>query len=168
MAETQTKYCNKCGKEKPLGDFTKNQSKKDGLCDSCKDCKRNFENSYKKNWRINRRDIEPQNCRAGLDSWQQVDNVLREMAESQIAIDKEQTVCNKRIELIKKYSDEIIEPYLTHKMGLEAMLAMFFKKELSGVKTSTRKFSFGKVFYKNGKVQVDLNIELAKGRLGKP
>jgi hypothetical protein len=164
MPETQTKHCNKCGKEKPHGDFTKDKSSKDGLYGICKECKRQFEKSYKKN----RRDIDPQNSRVGIDSWCQVDSVLREMAEQQIIINKEQTVCNKRIELVKKYSDEIIEPYLTHKMALEAMLTIFFKEKLSGVKTSTRKFSFGQIFYRKGKVQVKLNVELADRRMDKP
>lgn len=34
----QTKFCNKCGQEKPISEFGKNKSKKDGLQTQCKAC----------------------------------------------------------------------------------------------------------------------------------
>jgi hypothetical protein len=159
MPGIRTKYCTQCNKEKPLDDFFKSKCSKDGRSSICKECQKSL---YKKPH------IAAQNSREGIDSWQQVDSVLREMAESQVVIDKEQAVCDKRIELIKKYSEETIEPYLTHKMALENMLKNFLRAELSGVKTATRKFSFGQIFWSKGKVKISLNTTLAKVRTGKP
>ena len=36
----KTKICSKCGEEKPLGEFYKNNSSKDGLYAYCKECSR--------------------------------------------------------------------------------------------------------------------------------
>jgi hypothetical protein len=168
MPEIKTKHCGKCGEVKPADCFTKDSNSKDGLHINCKDCKRQFENFYKKNRRIHLPEIDHQNSRSGIDSWQQVDSVLRTMAESQIEIDKERAVCDKRVELIKKYSEEAIEPYLAHKTGLEAMLANFLTMKLSGIKATVRKFLFGQIYWNKGKVTITLNTELANRRMGKP
>jgi hypothetical protein len=168
MPEPKTKRCSKCGKEKPVGCFTKNSYNKDGLNDSCKECKHQFENSYKRNRRIHLCDIDPQNSRAGIDSWQQIDSVLREMAESQIAIDRENAALEKRLGLVKSYSDEIIEPIFSHQIALRAMLETFFKKELSKTKTTRRRFKFGNIFWHKGKIKIKLNTVLAENRMNKP
>lgn len=34
----ETKVCNKCGKEKPISEFSRNSRKKDGLQTACKEC----------------------------------------------------------------------------------------------------------------------------------
>ena len=36
----ETKICNRCGKEKSLGDFYRNKYVKDGYCGECKECKK--------------------------------------------------------------------------------------------------------------------------------
>lgn len=161
MPEIKTKNCTKCGKAKPLACFYKQKRSADGRGSICKEC-------HKTLYRKNQGDIDPPNCRSGIDSWQQVDSVLRAMAESQIAIDKEQAVCDKRVGLIKKYSEETIEPHLTHKMGLENLLTNFLKEKLPGIKTTVRKFSFGQIFWRKGKITINLNTELADRRMGKP
>lgn len=40
------KYCYKCQQSKPLQDFTKNKSKKDGLATECKPCKKIMDKEY--------------------------------------------------------------------------------------------------------------------------
>lgn len=163
-----TKRCSKCGREKPVSDFTKNCSSKDGFYSSCKDCKQQFERTYKKLYRKELHDIDSQNSRAVLDSWQQIDGVLREMAETQLTINNETESIEKRINTIKLQSDETIEPCVLHQIFLQAMLAVFLKKELSKDKRAVRQFQFGKILWNAGKVNIELNTEFAKERLGKP
>lgn len=38
----EIKHCNKCGKDKPISEFGKNKSKKDGLQTMCKECVRAY------------------------------------------------------------------------------------------------------------------------------
>lgn len=40
----EIKHCNKCGKDKPISEFGKNKSKKDGLQTMCKECVRAYGN----------------------------------------------------------------------------------------------------------------------------
>jgi len=168
MPEPKTKRCSKCGKEKPADCFTKNSHTKDGLNGSCKECKHQFENSYKRNRRIRPCDIDPQNSRIGINNWQQIDSVLREMAESQVVINRENAILEKRLGLVKSYSDEIIEPIFSHQIALRTILEIFFKKELSKTKTTRRQFKFGNIFWHKGKISIKLNTELAGNRMEKP
>jgi len=41
------KYCYACKQEKPLADFGKNRSRKDGLCAECKECVRIINREYR-------------------------------------------------------------------------------------------------------------------------
>jgi hypothetical protein len=41
-----TKACRRCGKEKPLSDFYKNNATRDGLTYWCKDCTRTASRDY--------------------------------------------------------------------------------------------------------------------------
>jgi hypothetical protein len=161
-----TKRCTKCGREKPVSSFTKDGSSKDGFYSSCKDCKQQFERAYKKLYRKEHPDS--QTCRATIDSWQQIDGVLRELAETQLTINDETESIEKRISTIKSQSDETIEPCVWHQIFLQTMLAIFLKKELSKDKRAIRKFQFGKILWNGGKVNIELNTEFAKERLGKP
>lgn len=45
-----TKICSKCGRELPLEFFCKDKSKKDGLQAYCKECKKQHNNQYFKQW----------------------------------------------------------------------------------------------------------------------
>lgn len=46
-SELKTKVCSKCGIEKPVSDFYNAISRKDGLQDWCKECKRKYEKARK-------------------------------------------------------------------------------------------------------------------------
>lgn len=42
----KTKICSNCRFEKPISEFTKDSSKKDGFCHSCKNCKKEYDKQY--------------------------------------------------------------------------------------------------------------------------
>lgn len=42
------KICNKCKQEKPLSEFNKNKSYKDGLDCYCKECRKSYGKGYRK------------------------------------------------------------------------------------------------------------------------
>lgn len=42
----ETKYCNKCDRDKSVKDFNKNKSKKDGLASICKKCHKNYRHDH--------------------------------------------------------------------------------------------------------------------------
>ena len=49
----ETKVCNKCGKEKPISEFSKNSRKRDGLQTACKECMAEYNRlHYQKNKEI--------------------------------------------------------------------------------------------------------------------
>jgi len=167
MPETQTKYCGKCGEVKTASEFYKNHKTKDGLSGFCKECSR--ESSRKRYTpAIDNRHNRNRQDDTGIDSWKQIGSILRQMAESQLAINHENAALEKRISLVKSYSEEFTEPLLSHQTASQAMLTAFLKKKLSGIKTTVRRFQFGQVFWNKGKITIKLNTELAKNRLGKP
>ncbi len=50
------KRCSKCGREKPLGDFHKDNSTKDGWANNCKICRRNYRVAHWERWRESNRE----------------------------------------------------------------------------------------------------------------
>ena len=90
------------------------------------------------------------------------------MAETQLVVNRETEALEKRVIAIKSQSDAVIEPCVLHQIALQTMLAVFLKKELSKDKRAVRKFQFGKILWNAGKVNIELNTEFARERLGKP
>ncbi len=103
-----------------------------------------------------------------IEASNQIDSVLRELAELQFQINTENTACEKRIELIKGYTQEIIEPYQLHQTTLRVMLEEFCKKTWGKTKTVVKPFRFGLFRYCRGRLEISLNAKLAGNRMGKP
>jgi len=156
--EKPKKICTKCGLLKPLSDFGKAKSHQ------CKDCKNEYERLYKKMRREG--SIDAKSCNV-LDNWKQVDSALREMAELQHFINAENAACEKRLDLIREYRDETIEPAVGHQAALQSLITDFIKK--TGIKGAINKdFRFGSVRFSHGKLYLKLNVELAKELVDKP
>jgi len=147
MPETTKKRCSQCGQVKSRSDFYKDKTRPSGLKSVCKEC-----------WgAVPAKSIENEN---------QIDSVIREMAELQANIDHEKASCQHRISLIQKYTGEITEPYVLHQTFLQSTLLSFLKKQ--GGKRFFRRYRFGAVSYSRGKLEIELNVELARQRMGKP
>ncbi len=162
------KRCSKCKKRKLRSCFTKSKDRPDGLADQCKECKREYEREYKRIYRKGKVDVTKKQVAptAGIDSLDQIDSVLREMAELQAGIDQEKATCEKRISLVREYTNETIEPWLSHQTALQALLLDFLKR--NGEKTLTRKYRFGTICFSRGRLKIYLNVNLAKQNTEKP
>ncbi|MCX5632846.1 MAG: hypothetical protein NTW93_04115 [Phycisphaerae bacterium] len=104
----------------------------------------------------------------GINDYKQINSVLREMAESQIAIDRENAALEIKLNRIKSESAVYIEPVKSHQITLRLMLETFLKKIFSDIEKASRLFEFGMIFWNNGTVSINLNTELAENRMDKP
>lgn len=57
----KTKRCNKCGEVKPITEFYKNRTRKDGLYSNCKECASKYQKEYRKKYPEMRRRYEREN-----------------------------------------------------------------------------------------------------------
>jgi hypothetical protein len=167
MTKLCKKKCGKCKRIKLFSCFTKDKSTADGLAPICKECKREYERIYKKALREQRKFncIECTPAR-GIENESQIDSVIREMAELQASIDYEKAQCEKRISLIKKYTEEIIEPFLSHKISLHLMFLNFLKNQK--IKLFSRQYRFGQVSFLRGKLNITLYAEKAGQMRNRP
>ncbi|MGB8225596.1 MAG: hypothetical protein WCE45_01830 [Sedimentisphaerales bacterium] len=173
MPEPKTKCCTRCGTRNPLKAFGKNRRQKDGLAGTCKKCQKKcaagilFPKSKKNNNPVNQNDLLKRSI-AGINDYKQINSVLREMAESQIAIDRENAALEEKLNRIKSESAVYIEPVKSHQTTLRLMLETFLKKIFSDIEKATRLFEFGIIYWNNGIVSIKLNTELAENRMDKP
>jgi hypothetical protein len=195
MAEITEKKCKKCGKVKPREAFSKDKKSPSGLAAYCKSCQKIYQADYKKRGslpiskayelhdlectckkcekrskQIYKNKLTQKNVieaeRLGIQNWNQIDSVLREMAELQSRINEEEVNCETRISLIKKYSEEIIDPWIAHQIALQIMLQNFLRKD--GRKRLIRKYRFGRIRFFRGQLKIQFDIDLAKQRMEKP
>lgn len=160
------KQCTKCRIIKSKDKFPKDKRAPDGLNYICKDCRRAYNTTYQKLRRGGKPKVT--NIRAaGIDSWNQIDSVLRELSESQYKINTENALCQERKALIDKYSQEITEPLVAHQIGLQTILIDFLKKNLVEAQR-VRKCRFGSVCFMLGKLELTLKPALAGKLIGKP
>jgi len=165
MPKIREKSCSKCGIVKPKSEFHKDKNIADGYRRECKDCKRDYERVYKRAYRKFGA-TKPE--RVEIETWDQIDSIIREMAELQCQIQDEHKQCDYRIQLLKGYSNEIIEPALCHQISLRLMLDAFLKKHCPRTKTTKKGYRFGTLQFSRGKLEVELNTERARKYIGKP
>lgn len=68
----ETKLCTKCGKVKPISEFGKNKSKKDGLQSHCKECVREYKKKHyseNKEYYLEKARTYRQRCREDLNDY---------------------------------------------------------------------------------------------------
>jgi len=160
------KRCSKCGLIKSKDKFAKKASSPDGLAYICKDCRRAYDTVYHKLQRSGK--SRATNTRAaGIDSWNQIDSVLREMSEVQHKINTESDLREQRKQLIEQYAQEITEPLVAHQIGLQKILTDFLKKNREKAK-QVFACRFGAVCFRRGKVELTLKPVLAGKLIGKP
>jgi len=159
------KQCCQCGFVKSYRDFDKKPEASDGLHSCCKKCRNLNARVLYLMRQVDKK--SPQKAFAGIDSWEQVEDVLRHMAELQIAINQERADCDWRIDTIKRQVAKTIKPIIVHQTRLHLMLESFLKKVRRTAGTIYEQFDFGSVRLCHGKLRVELNIAQTAKRLGK-
>lgn len=162
----EEKRCRACGVVKLRRYFYTTNYRPDGLRDWCIDCEKKFQQS-KKEKRNERAAIQPE-FRVGIDTWDQVGGVLREIAELQLRAKIEAVNCKEHITLIKKDSEEAVAPIVNQQIFLRLLLESFLRKACSTSVKTFRKYRFGGLHYYRGNLRLDLNLELAHQRAGQP
>ena len=134
-----------------------------GRNSNCIECRRLYNRIYKQSHKR-----EQGRSEAGIETWDQVDSVIREMAELQYGIQKEYVALEERIAILKRHTAEIIEPDLFHQINLRSILKAFLEKACPPGRAIRRKFDFGIVRLCRGKLNVVLDAARAGQRIGKP
>jgi predicted nucleic acid-binding Zn-ribbon protein len=161
-SKQKKRICKHCGQPKPVEEFVKGSNR-------CLECRRQYFRVYKQLSRAGKARQKREAClEVGLETWGQVDSVIREMAESQFRIQKEHADLEKRIALLKKYTDETVEPELIHQITFQSMLRAFLKKTCSTEQAILKRFDFGVLRFHQGKLAVELDAARAGQRMGKP
>jgi len=159
--EKKERICSVCGLPKPKGEFVKSDKKR------CRNCRGQFWQVYKKA-RKQRGRPATYSVEVGIETWGQVDSLIREMAESQFRIHKEYMDLERRIALLKKCSDGTVEPEFIHQINFRSMLKTFLKKKYTKGQAVTQYFNFGIVRFHRGKLDVELDAVYAGQRMDKP
>jgi hypothetical protein len=161
-SKQKERICSYCGLPKPKRAFRKKDNR-------CLDCRREYNRVWKQLSRAGKaRQTNQASSEVGIETWGQVDSVIREMAESQFKIQKEYAALEKRIALLKKNTDETIEPELIHQINFRSMLKVFLEKTCSTEQAILKRFDFGVLRFHRGKLEVELNAAYAGQRMGKP
>ena len=160
MVKVKEKRCSMCGILKPAEKMVKDRSSKDGLSSRCKLCWTAY------NVRLQGHK-EPRG-KPRIETWEQVEDMLRAMAETQLSIQTEEANFNIRISKIEEAFTETVEAWTCQLAGQQIMIADFLKRDSKPGKPVTRQCDFGKIFFGKGKIEIKLNPDVARERWGRP
>ncbi len=162
----EQKRCYRCGVIKLQQDFYKDPARPDGLTNECKQCRKIMDAvSYVK--KQFRKTIEPKLSLA-VNGWDQAGDVLREMAELQVAVEKEKNKVKKIVETIKADAADAVVSLAARQFRLQQAIEYFVKRNRSGCKRIERHFRFGTIYYYRNKLGVKLDVATAEENIGKP
>ena len=160
------KQCSFCRVIKSSNEFHRSKNNLDGLQGMCKACAKV---TKKTSWEKSRAEIErAQKTKIMVNTEEQAESLIREMAENQQAIDTEQTACKKRVASIIQETAQAIAPRRRHQLLMYTAIECFFKKTLDWSKTFSTAYRFGLVKYYRGKTEIELDTVLAGKLIGKP
>jgi hypothetical protein len=162
----ETKRCSQCGITKPQQEFDRKRESKDGLCSYCKGCR-------KLNMRVlyimrSLHTDKEKGLRPGIENWDQTESAIREMAELQIAINDTKIKYDNDIKSIKQNCAEKIKPYLCKQGLLQLTIEDFIKKTCRSAKRMVKKTPFGMITFYRRRLEIALDIEVARARMGLP
>lgn len=159
------KRCSACKIIKPRRAFYRNSLSSDGLRSWCIDCEKVYNRIVKKHC-YKAKDRE-RKSRIGIDSWEQVDSALRQMAEIQLAVNHESERRDNILATIKDYDEKI--SVMVYQQGFIRSLIEAFLHRVCPKQTETKKrFRFGSISFFRNKLEVFLNLEYARVRIELP
>jgi len=162
----ETKVCSRCGQTKRQQDFYREPSKKAGLSGICKECLRLH---GRVTYVLRQADKAEETVRGpGINTWEQVGEAIREMAELQTEVNREKAQHKKTIDILKSDLARKLRPYIMKQSRYELMIEYFIKTHRQECKRLHRQFRFGSVSFSRNFIDVRLNVALAQERLGLP
>ena len=160
------KQCSYCKVIKPSSEFQRTKNNLDGLQGMCKECAKV---TKKASWEKSRAEIErAQETKTMVNTEEQVENLIREMAENQYAMDIEQAACKKRVALIIQETAQAIASRRRDQLMRYTAIECFFKRTLDWSKTFSVAYRFALVKYYRGKTEIELDTVLAGKLINKP
>jgi hypothetical protein len=160
----KAKRCSGCGLIKASTKFSRHRRSPDGLQSECRECRRIKERIrfMIKAGRIKKEDVFV------ISSWDQVESLIREMAETQCSINDAKAEYKKQVELLKQdFTDDILAT-TQRQIRLQLMIEAFARRNISELQNETRKFRFGVLVCEQRKFRIELDTDLARACLGKP
>lgn len=160
-----TKVCSQCGIKKVAHEFSRDHYHTDGLRSNCKKCDKLTARAR----RVTKRCTTKQEREAWntLSTWQQVPELLREMAELQLSVNDLNADCERRVTVIQKEAAEARLPYIMRQTKLHFMLEGFVARDPERFLGIRKAFPFGSVVYRDRKLTVQLHTQFAAVKLGK-
>lgn len=161
MAKAKTKRCSMCCITKPAEDMGKNGSAKDGLSGYCKACAAIYRRLLRNRGKVS-------NGAAQVETWEQVEGLLRTMAETQLSIQTEEAKFKDKVRKIEMAFTETVEAWACQVIAQQIIITDFVKQNSKPGEPVTRCSDFGKITSRKGKVEIKLNPDTARKRWGKP
>ena len=158
----KTKKCSKCGEDKPLSEFYTQGP--DKIRPECKECARMAEwvRYHRKGGTLRPRGI-------GIDTFKQVQSVVRNLAELQAAVDTEIKRRDSLFSQIYADSAKVIEPWVLRQISLKFLIERYRQKHYGkAIEVFTRRCVFGVVYFSKDGTEIKLDADKARERLGKP
>jgi len=103
-----------------------------------------------------------------LSTWEQVGSAVRQLAEDQAFINKELVVAKRKIDLIKSDVSPSVLAHAASQGRLRAAITAFVEAVPKKERGVWKRFRFGAVLYRRGKLYISLNPSLAANCVGKP
>jgi len=153
------KLCAKCGKVKPLSEFCKNATKKDGRESACKGCANSSRNLRRTSEAVktitdNADAIKSKTAASSVIAWNHIGSIVRQIGEIENQISAERTERNRRILRAKDESDQAIRSLNKQQLKLYEMLEEFARKRYGGTTLVVKKVEFGLVRIVGDEVEV--------------
>ncbi len=160
-----TKVCSQCGSEKAACEFSRDHYHTDGLRSNCKECDKLSARARRVTKRCTTK--EERESWNALSTWQQVPELLREMAELQLNINSLNADCKRRLAVIEKETADARLPCIMRQTKLHFMLEGFISRGPERFIGIRKVFPFGTVLYSGHTLRVHLHTQFAALKLGK-
>lgn len=158
--QVTSKRCYGCNMVKPAAEFGRNAGN-NGLSAYCKACEKLRQTKNHKRQRV-------QIHHSPIQTWEQVDGLLRSMSELQYAIMVESQSLKERIAGLKSFAMKSIGAWHKQLTTQRAMIEGFLRCDYPEDYFDGKTFKFGSISYNKNGIDIKLKPKLAGERMGKP
>jgi len=164
--ELTEKQCAKCRIVKPCSDFYRSKERHDGLHSDCKKCRNaakveNYAKRLARTGKTNRNGII-------INTDEQVDHIIREMAELQLNINVEVNACKKRVSHFIQESARVLEPLRRRQQKLRIAIESFYMRTKTLSQFHSQSYRFGTIRIFRNELEIILDVRQAEKSQGMP